>query len=119
MGFNSSHHQEETSPIHSDSHQHTKPHHKHKEIADAHHSSDSEKNDCCKDEVTKLSKVDKLTPKSLDFDIYPVFATAFISSFYQVNPVPSGLYTPNNRFLVRNHHPPMPDIRVAIQSFQI
>jgi len=125
MGFNSSHHQEETSPVQSDSHQHAKPHqhHKphpeHKEVADAQHSSDDEKNNCCKDEVAKLSKVDKLTPKSLDIGIHPVFVAALISTFYQFNVVPSDLHTPDNKFFVRSHHPPIPDIRVASQSFQI
>ncbi|RKD15128.1 hypothetical protein BCY91_06295 [Pelobium manganitolerans] len=119
MGFNGSHHKQEATPAHSDSHQHAKPHHEHKEATDAHHSSDDEKNNCCKDEVAKLVKVDKLTPKSFDFGIYPVFVAAFISTFYQFNIVPSDLHTPDNKFFVRSHHPPIPDIRVAIQSFQI
>ncbi|NCI46705.1 HYC_CC_PP family protein [Sediminibacterium soli] len=119
MGFNSSHHQEETSAVQSVSHQHAKPHHEHKEVSDAHHSSHDEKNNCCKDEVAKLSKVDKLTPKSLDIVIHQVFVAALTSTFYQFNVVPSDLHTPDNKFFVRSHHPPIPDIRVAIQSFQI
>lgn len=116
MGFNGSHHKEETFPAQSNSQQHAKPHHEDKQIADAHQSSDKEKNNCCKDEVAKLSKVDKLTPKSFDFSVHPVFVATITSTFYHFNIVPA--LTPN-KLLVRSYHPPIPDIRVAIQSFQI
>lgn len=120
MDFNRSHHENETTTsAHKDSHKHAKPHHEHNEVADVGHSSEDGKDNCCKDEVAKLSKADKLTPKSFDFAIHPEFVAALISTFYQFNVLPSDLHTPDNKFFARSHHPPRPDIRVAIQSFQI
>lgn len=124
MGFNGSHHQEEKTVLaHKDAlaHQHSKAH-SHDEqnvLAKDHHSSKKTKDNCCTDEAAKFAKVDKLTPQSFDFSIHPVFLTAFLSSFYHFDFFASNSHISNNKFFVRTHHPPISDIRVAIQSFQI
>lgn len=124
MDFNSSHHQEEKTVLaHQNvpAHQHSKAHShdEQNDLAKDHHSSKKTKDDCCTDEAAKFAMVDKLTPQSIDFSINPVFFTAFLSTFYHFDIFASDSHIPNNKFFVRSHHPPIPDIRVAIQSFQI
>ncbi len=124
MGYNNSHHQEEKTVLaHREvpAHQHTKAH-SHDEqnsLSNDHHSSKKTKDNCCTDEAAKFAKFNKLTPQSIDFSIHPVFFTAFLSSFYHFDVFASNSNIPNNKFFVRTHHPPISDIRVAIQSFQI
>lgn len=125
MDFNSSHHQEEKTVLtYKDvsAHQHSKVH-SHDEqdnpAAKDHHSSEESKDNCCTDEAAKFAKVDKLTPQSIYFSINPILFTAFLSTFYHFDVFASDSPIPNNKFFVRTHHPPIPDIRVAIQSFQI
>lgn len=120
MGFNSSHHQEEKTVIaHKGAYKHSDLLHEDKDMADNHHSSQKSKDNCCNDEAAKFAKVDKLTPQSFDFNIHPVFFTALLSTFYHDDVFPLNSHTPDNKYFVRSHHPPIPDIRKAIQSFQI
>lgn len=125
MGFNSKHHEEEKEVVaHSHAHEHSKGHHEHEgkandEKANDHHSSSEDKDNCCKDQVAKLAKADKLMPHPVDFNIHPVFFTAFLSTFFLVDFSPIHSHTPDNKLFVRCHQPPISNIRVAIQSFQI
>ncbi len=125
MGFNSKHHEGEKAAVsHSHVREHSKAHHEHEKKAndvntDDHHSSSEDKDNCCKDQVAKLAKADKLMPHSVDFNIHPVFFAAFLSTFFHVDFSPINSHTPDNKLFVRCHHPPIPNIRVAIQSFQI
>lgn len=125
MGFNSKHHKEEKDVVaHSHAHANPKAHHGHEEKAhdenaNDHHSSSEDKDNCCKDQMTKLAKADKLMPHPVDFNIHPVFFTAFLSTFFHVDFSPIHSHTPDNKLFVRCHHPPISNIRVAIQSFQI
>ena len=81
-------------------------------------SKDCDDDDCCNDSLIKLSQVDKSCPQF--FTIAGLnFFTAFISSFYSIDILHSLKGHANARYYVRNHHPPIPDIRLAIQSFQI
>ncbi len=133
MGFNTSHHHEvaieQSVHIHADGkkHVHQTEHTHHDEVAGHHHNESAngfnkatgEDDNCCTDAVVKITQSDKLAPQSADTIFHPFFFTAFISSFYYLN----ALYashgdTKINQF-VRSYHPPIPDIRVAIQSFQI
>lgn len=128
MGFNAKHHHDETSKavvhIHADGkkhihqekgkHNHSKSHHRNK--IDNHSKSDKEKNNCCNDEVTQLAQVDKSVPQSLTI-VHPIFLNAFFNAFYSVV-FPSGIVKDIKQF-VRSYHPPISNIRIAIQSFQI
>ncbi len=84
--------------------------------ADAHKSSDG-KDNCCDDQVTKFSQLDKSVPQSLA--VNPIFFTAFISSFYNIDILVASQVTKSTKYFVRSHHPPIPDILIAIQRFQI
>ena len=117
MKFNTSHHHNEEVTevhVHSDGkkHHHEKPAHSHdKEHKD-------EKSGCCNDSVIKFTQVDKLVPQS-NIIVSPVFFTAFIAAYYTIDISYPSQVNGSNKYFVRNYHPPIPDIRVAIQSFQI
>lgn len=107
MKFNSTHHQEKISS--SSSH--------HNESKAKHHEDD--KDNCCKDEAVKFAKADKLNPQVSHAGINPIFFSALLTNFFNLNFLESGSNIYINKFVVLGHHPPIPDIRIAIQSFQI
>ena len=130
MVTNSSHHHgKETTiavvHIHTDGKKHI--HHeeapKHSDHKTAHHDqslndqSKEEKGNCCHDKVIKLDQLDKALAKTLDHN--PLFFTSFIAAFYYTDPHYDFQFTSKIKYFVSGHHPPIPDIRVAIQSFQI
>ncbi len=110
MGFNSHHHEEsaiETADIH------------HHDEADVHHhQTNNDKDNCCNDGVMKFQQVDKALTSSMTL-ISPVFFTSFLASFYNIDIISSRNRISTIKYFVRSHHPPIPDIRIAIQSFQI
>jgi len=120
MGFNSSHHQEEKAGLtHKGGHQHSKSHHDHNDTPGVHHTSQKSKEDCCKDEVAKFARIDKLAAQSSNFSIQPLIFAAILSSFYHFDVLASYTFIPDNKYFAQSHHPPIPDLRIAIQSFQI
>lgn len=123
MGFNTSHHHDEEATeavvhTHKDGTKHV--HHseagKHHDEANNHKEKNG-KDDCCNDKVIKITQVDKAVPQPLSA-INPVFFITFISSFYNIDPLFTSR-TASTKYFVRSHHLPIPDIRIAIQSFQI
>jgi hypothetical protein len=74
---------------------------------------------CCKDEAARVAKTDKLAPKGLDLKFQSGSLALFNISFKPVFPVSSSIVLANNKLFVRGHHPPIPSIRIVIQSFQI
>ena len=120
MGFNTHHHDETATEalvhVHADGKKH-----RHQTEASKHYHNEkdtSKKDDCCNDKVLKLSQTDKAVPHS-NIIVNPVFFTAFIASYYSIDiSYPSQIST-SSKYYVRGHHPPIPDIRIAIQSFQI
>lgn len=124
LGFNTCHHQNQeivhpTSNIKESKtpHDHTK--HSHDENSTDHHASKDSKDNCCKDEVAKLIKADKLHQPGFDYGLLslPVFTlplTDYLASNSNVFPV----NIPNTYF-VWHYRPPISDVRIAIQSFQI
>lgn len=130
MGFNTKHHHDEatTEPavhVHADGkkHVHHKEvsghHHQHKEVADNDHKSKGEKDNCCNDGVMKITQLDKAVPQSVSIALHPIFFTAFVSSFYYVDILYSSQVNTSIKHFVRSYHPPISDIRIAIQSFLI
>ena len=116
MGFNSTHHHDEETIVEKDAHHDTSHHH---DEADNHHKSKNGKDNCCNDKVTKFSQLDKAVPQSLNAVINPIFFTAFVSSFYNIDVLTASKAPSNIKPFVRSSPPTIPDIRVAIQSFQI
>lgn len=117
MGFNAHHHDEEVSVLdHTDGKKH-----QHHDEAEEHQNDKkdaSKKDDCCSNKVVKLIQTDKAVPQSSSI-ISPVFLTAFISVYYQVAVLYPSQVTGNTRYFARSYHPPISNIRIAIQSFQI
>lgn len=107
MKFNSSHHQEKIS---------SSAHHQHKDKAKHH---EDEKDNCCKDEAVKFAKADKLFPQASYTGINPISLPALLSNFFYLNDFESGSNIYINKFVVLGYHPPIRNIRIAIQSFQI
>lgn len=126
MGFNSPHHHEEENAA-AKHHHHKSPHHyknksqhHHDEATDHHHNSKDGKSNCCNDGVIKFTSLDKAVPAPVALPVPPLFFTAFTASFFNVDIFyPSQLSTTSVKFFVRSYHPPISDIRIAIQSFQI
>jgi len=129
MGFNSKHHNEDATEavvhIHSDGkkhiHQEKKNNHDHSTShhgqTNNRHKSENKKDNCCNDEVKKIGQVDKSLPQSLNI-IHPFFSIAFFGVYYN-DGLPSSDIVKDIKQFVRNYHPPISDIRIAIQSFQI
>lgn len=127
MGFNSTHHHPEEADevsvhIHSDGKEHL--HHNeatkhHDEVNNQPNKSKDGKDNCCNDKVTQLAQLDKALSPSVSFLVNPVFFTALASAFYNIDVSLLSQSSPNIKYFVRSHHPPIPDIRIAIQSFQI
>lgn len=130
MGFNSKHlHAEKTTEavvhIHRDGKKHVhfeeKENHQNKSHPHAqdkdHHKTKEGKDNCCNDKVLRFEQLDKSVPHSVTI-IHPVFLVAFVDAFYIVA-LPSPGVTKDIKQFVRSYHPPIPDIRIAIQSFQI
>ena len=72
----------------------------------------------CNDNIVNFSKVDKNC--SQDFSaINHIFFTAFISSFSNIDVLKTFDAELSDKNYLQNYHPPIPDIRIAIRSFQI
>lgn len=131
MGFNTKHHHDKEATkavvhIHKDgkkhihhdkkeSHSHYRSHHH--EEANSSDNSRAEDN-CCNNKVRNFEQVDKLVPSFLSI-INPVFFSTFVSTYYQIQILPYTDIVKEIKPFVRSHHPPIPDIRIAIQSLQI
>ncbi len=132
MGFNSKHHHEDEGAeavvhIYKDGKQHVheekKEKHSHDKShshdqANNHHEKSSDKNNCCNDKVNSFQKLDKSVPQTLNV-IHPAFFTAVVSTYYNIEILPHTDIIKDIKPFVRSYHPPIPDIRIAIQSFQI
>jgi hypothetical protein len=116
MGFNSHHHDESAIEA-TENHHHDKSH-QHDEAEVDHHNANNHKDNCCNDEVMKFQQVDKAIASSVTL-ISPVFFTSFLASYYNIDILSSNNRISDIKNFVRSHHPPIPDIRIAIQSFQI
>lgn len=113
MGFNSHHHEEEATEItvhtHTDGQKHEHHHEENK---------NDEKGGCCNDSVIKISQADKAIVQPLAID-NPIFFTALATVYYSLDVVYLSQIKASIKYFVRSYHPPIPDIRIAIQSFQI
>lgn len=123
MGFNVHHHDDEAMAAMEHTHANGSKHlHQHQTVTHHHdaanHSNSKEDGNCCKDKVTQLAQLDKAVPQAYS-GIHPIFFTAFLASFYHIDILPQTGVAKDVKHFVRSYHPPIPDIRIAIQSFQI
>ncbi|PWS28484.1 hypothetical protein DHW03_01090 [Pedobacter yonginense] len=128
MVINKEHHDEHSTIPVTRVHNHpkgTKPHshsNKNTESSAAHsHNKKQEgkKDNCCKDEVAKFVAVDKQLSKTISIKSPQIFADLLHPVSILVDVEMANFHTPDNSYFVRCHHPPIPDIRIAVQSFQI
>jgi len=118
MGFNSHHHEVNASET-DNIHHHDKSHHNDEAVVEhAKAKTNNDKDNCCNDGVMKFQKVDKALASSVNL-VSPVFYTSFLASFYHIDILSSNNRISDIKYFVRSYHPPIPDIRIAIQSFQI
>lgn len=115
MGYNTQHHEKEIVSSHSTQH-----HRQHKEGKEQHHStsSNSSKADCCSKSVTSFNLLDKSISQQVAI-VHQVFATAFVADYYYINLLQPHYVPKNIRAFAQSYHPPISDIRIAIQSFLI
>ena len=126
MWFNTSHHEhneivdhQRPSHHHSDAemaNHETFSHHQDK--SEEHHKSKKHKDNCCNDEVIHFASVDKFVPHGFA-GLNAIFFPTLVSPFYSIDILNTFKSFGNTKYFVRQHHPPIPDIRIAIQSFQI
>lgn len=132
MGFNSRHHHDEEATeavvhTHQDGkehlHQEKKENHSH-DTSDKHDeanksgNSKSDEGNCCTNKVKKFQELDKSVPASQSI-VHPIFFSAFVAVYYNITLLPPSDIIKDIKPFVRSYHPPIPDIRIAIQSFQI
>ncbi|PSL32253.1 hypothetical protein CLV42_104556 [Chitinophaga ginsengisoli] len=115
MGFNSTHHHEHKETATTEG----KGVHHHAESSHHHHHQKKQKDNCCNDNVMKFVQTDKSLSPILDFSSHPTYCILFISTFHNIDVWVSSRVKADNRYFARSYHPPIPDIRIAIQSFQI
>ena len=116
MGFNSSYHDEEAAKV--DVLADGKMHNHEKESHSYSQKHKDKKDNCCNDSLAKLSLADKSVPQSTTI-INPVFLTTFITAYCNIDILYPSQVSGSTKYFVRSYHPPITDIRLAIQSFQI
>jgi len=116
------HPQETASHGKSVSHGHTANHHHNKSHAHADNKATKEqkgvKDNCCKERAREFQEIDKLI-RGLSGVSYPAFFATFDAVYRMITLLPYTNVVRDLKPFVRNNHPPIPDIRIAIQSFQI
>lgn len=99
----------------SSSHENDNDHH----LSNSVNTKESTPDDCCRDEAAKFEKSDKLSPQTLKYNLQVQSIALAIKPYFHVRSITYFLHTPNSRYFIRNHHPPIADTRIAIQSFLI
>lgn len=105
-----------------DKHSHThEEKHSHDNAAEGHdHSSSNDSNDnCCKDEVAKFTKADKIDLRAFDYSLFSLSFFILPITVYHIGELGSFPVNTPNRYFVRHCRSPIQDIRITIQSFQI
>ena len=72
----------------------------------------------CHEKVVKISQTEKAISNFYAL-VHPVFFIAFVTVYSDIDFTYTSQATPSKKHFVRGHHPPISDIRIAIQSFQI
>lgn len=117
MGFNKSHHAPQNSATAVHIHKDGKKHVHHTKKAQHKKESDEKKN-CCSDEVVAFNQAGKSVPKAVS--ITQPFCEATVAFQYpEIYKSFRSATINKTRQFTRSYHPPIPDIRIAIQSFQV
>ena len=108
MGFNSKHYHDDAEAMETTVQAKGAVHH--------HHDEDSEKGSCCNDKVIEFQDLDKNIVQNAIITA-PEFVT-ILSNYFGIAIFKSPTIAPQ-KYIVPFFHPPPPDIRVLIRSFQI
>ena len=123
MGFNSKHHDDDDEEVTEAIHIHTGgARHLHHDESDKHYhdtKEDSENDGCCNPDVIKFQDLDKTLAKNINYTIQVPVLVAVLNSFSGITTALNYSYIPSKKLILRFFHPPPPDIRILIQSFQI
>ena len=115
MGFNSKHHHDDEETMETTVQANGAIHHHHDEAGNR-NDEDSEKGGCCNDKVIKFQDLDKNIVQNAIITA-PEFVT-ILSNYFGIAIFKSPTIAPQ-KYIVPFFHPPPPDIRVLIRSFQI
>lgn len=121
MGFNNKHHHDEDEQTTKTSvYLNGKEHNHHNEEIKNHHASknDSEKNDCCNDKVIKFQNLEKNLINHNNSIFQPQLIETIVSTLWSINIFKCVNALPQF-YRTRIFHPPILDILLAIQCFQI
>lgn len=126
MSYNKSHHTEETTEVLVHVHDDGKNHHHENEPKKSHHeepaanqpdkNDDAQKNDCCTNEIMEFQQLDKNLAANSGTNMQVFFA--ILSTFFGIENFIS-VQSSSPKYIASYFHPPPPDIRIVIQSFQI
>ena len=121
MGYNKSHHTEEATEVSVHVHADGKKNHHENEPKKSHHDEPAanhqdKKDDCCTNEIMQFQQSDKNLAAKTGINM-PVFV-AILTTFFGIDNFKS-VQSSSPKYIASYFHPPPPDIRIAIQSFQI
>lgn len=119
MGYNVHHHESEE--MNQQEVMHSSPMHHHETSKQEHHhptNKSTNDDDCCSHSVKDLTLLSKTVPNKVNI-VQPVFFISFIGSYVNAEIFSYANIITNLHLFSRGHHPPIPDIRIAIRSFQI
>ena len=121
MGYNNQHHKAvpaKTANAHKHEADNSAPHHEPTSPCRHHSKSDPAKDDCCAGNALKLQTEDKKLQQAQNTTLKAPVFVAFLSLFLGVELAPVQIKQ-GTKHLFPQYYPPPPDIRLAIQSFQI
>jgi peptide subunit release factor RF-3 len=114
MGFNGVHHKDDHTH-----HQHDKAASPQHDEAVTHQHQKTEKDNCCKDEVSKLTAADKEALSTSVFSFQLSFPAVLHTPVYFQSSLSSIPVNIPNTYFARHSRAPVQDVRIVIQSFQI
>jgi len=76
------------------------------------------KDNCCNEHVVRISQSDKVIPQSFG-GLHLIIYSTLVSSYFNSDILHTSKALAQSKYFVRSHHPPIPDIRIVIQRFQI
>lgn len=114
LGYNNHHHEKSIANTASSCHDSTNEN----DNKNSQHPFNNNNDDCCSNGVKTFILLDKENVNTVSF-LHPVFSTSFVVSPFILWPLPTSLIPKNIRAFAQSYHPPISDLRIAIQSFQI
>lgn len=93
--------------------------HSHVATPASQHRKAEKKEACCQDEVSEIAALAKIIPQKIVSPTSPLFFAVAPTYIYQPTIFITNTLSPREKYFARGYHPPIPQIRLAIQSFLI